>query len=63
MSGAVVLAHHPIVEVLPVLVPTLLATLLVVALVVHDRRSGARAADGEEPELEVETGDPSRAGT
>ncbi len=45
LPGDLVLADHPLLFAVPVLIPTLVVVLLVVAVVVRDRRRGDDDAD------------------
>jgi hypothetical protein len=58
VSGApLVLADHPLLFAVPVLVPALVVVLLVAGVVVRDRRSGRDEPDPEEWSREVREAD------
>lgn len=40
VTGAMVLADHPLIDAVPFLIPMLVITLIMVAIVVRDRRRG-----------------------
>ncbi|MGH3976405.1 MAG: hypothetical protein ACRDS9_24265 [Pseudonocardiaceae bacterium] len=40
MAGEVVLAHHPLIATVPLLVPMLVITVMMVVIAVRDRRRG-----------------------